>query len=1002
MSVKKLKSFYIFLVTILLLVGCDSDVEEVKSDSTSFIATQIQGSADKVASTALWSHLYRTKNFNFKICLQDAGLSAPLQAQDFSVSASDYAEINRTTDYNGCFNWQDEINYTHSNNESEIERNYIIKNKIDNTQKSFKLILNPWTGKVNDARYYNSSSVNIKSLTRNNNLHLDGFSLQSINGAHFEYLLNITPKLRRVTLDGEVSENIFGKGFFNLKIDILKENDSDDSKLIKVASISKEVILKDGKIKTNLISNRLAALAQGHTTFHFIIELLPISTRDLSLYKGVLKSRDIEAATATDLREFTNTYSQFTQKTIIEAEATSLNKELSFEVESIQNISLGPLIEDSYNQSNIKTVRINFNACLIDKNQNDGMAPLANTIIKVSSIIDDKRDSLQRETKTNSSGCLDSFIVIDYDQQNSVAEWKPYKIEFTAIEGKYRNKIATRVIGVNPRSKVKVGYDLDRESAPAAISVQKPSLYLGNVGYQHNGNNTNKFLVDKYFNLTLKKKINLVLNPKLYIHSPNEVEARPTPLTYGKYLLKVGILFPKGKEAIYDGNNLNDFYVLSAAKSEISVDINGKAEVDLELPFKSSEIQYLGAQQMLYIELSPKNETSTIETTSFIGKFSPLKNKNYSLIKLEKGPELSNIKEKIHTMAMNEVKIPGTDIINYYPESTLTMYRDSLKDTIKHKNGTTDFIFKNINEFNKTLKNEISNTDLRTLSTYNSAIKNSILKKFCSTLYPKRGISNCLKSPKDYIRTKPTQHVETLRRTSKVYNENNELIGDYSKAKYVSSMPSKISRSKAFAVREGERYYDGQGARNATSFSAGLNPFYMGVFATASKSYEMYKVKDEGHMQVAFGGNSAQMTLPELSVDNLKLSFNANVNECAIIRRVDDKKLIHLCFEEPAITSITEEWFFISESADTNNTALSNGQTANDFRFRQVIRGKTNFNNLWSNIEREAILLVVKDMEKVELSNIFKKYQVQDVTGLPFESYNDNSFPGLFTPERKY
>jgi len=988
MSVKKTNSFYILLLLAFTLVSCKSDVKEVSVSDTSFSASQVQGSSQEISSNEAWSHLYRMKNFNFKTCLQDSGVAAPIQAQEFTISSNSYAQKIIKTDYNGCLVWQDEVSYTHSKVESEISKTYTIKNNRDNSQSDITIIVNPWTGNVFDSRYYNSVTTNKQLLSEESNLFIENFRIQALNGKNFEYLLNLTPKLRRSSLKGSISEYITGSGSFNLEINIYKEQDSDDQTLVKVASIEKVVQLKDSSIKTNLNSNRLATLADVHTTFHFEVNLTPIDTNDISSYKGVIKSRDIQAASATDLREFSGDYSNYVNKSIVEAKINENSKRNSFIVEKIHSIHLGAIVKDSYNSSSIKTVRVNFNACLIDKNKADGMAPLANTLIQISN----------SHERTDKNGCLSSFIVIDFDQDNPESKWNSHQITFRALDGKYKGLETKRVVGINPFSKNKVGYDLDRETPPEELESQKPSIYLSNFGYEHNGNNTNKFLVDKFFHLTLKKKIRLTLYPKLYAQNANELESKPRPLTHGDYNLKVAVLFPKENEVKFDGSDLSQFFVLSSTQTVVSVDVDGKIETNLEIPFKASEVQYLGAESLFYIEMTPKNEKSAITKSTFIGKFEPLKDNSYSLTKLEESEELNEIRKHVNKIAKYDSKVPGHEVVEFYPESTLDMFRHKLNDIVRSEKGTTQFIYNNLSEYNNSSSVNIKKSELRTLTNHNGLVRKSLLSKFCLKLY-NEDVKRCMKDPRSYIMTSASQHINSLRRAENIVNKENKVVGTYKKANYISSLPSTISRSKAFAVREGERYYKGGGEHRGTSFSAGLNPFYMGIFASASKSYEMYTVEDEGALQVAFGGNSAAMSLPELKVDNLKLSFSANVNDCAVIKRIDNLKLIHLCMDEPSVKNITEEWFFISEASSTENTAMSNGQTANDFRFRQVIRGRANFNKLWNNLENEAIMLVVQDMDKMELSNTFKKYQVKGIKGLPFESYNDNSFPGLFTPE---
>ena len=246
----------------------------------------------------------------------------------------------------------------------------------------------------------------------------------------------------------------------------------------------------------------------------------------------------------------------------------------------------------------------------------------------------------------------------------------------------------------------------------------------------------------------------------------------------------------------------------------------------------------------------------------------------------------------------------------------------------------------------------------------------------------------------------PSVHVVELYKAKKQLNEFGEVVGTYAKAKYMKSTTSKITRVKTHAVREGNRWYKGAGERKATGFSTGFSPFFMGVAATAMKSYELYKVEDEGDLQMVFGGTSASINLPDLDVNTLKVRAKATVKECITVANSIKDRAIHLCSDTLRKRYIQEEWFFIGESQTIKNSALSDGNKVGNGNFKQVIRGRASFEKLWRNLKRESVLLVVQELDNMALSSTFKDYQIEGINGIPFESFVDSSFPGMIVPAK--
>ena len=234
--------------------------------------------------------------------------------------------------------------------------------------------------------------------------------------------------------------------------------------------------------------------------------------------------------------------------------------------------------------------------------------------------------------------------------------------------------------------------------------------------------------------------------------------------------------------------------------------------------------------------------------------------------------------------------------------------------------------------------------------------------------------------------------------------QNGKVVGKQY-AQVISQDNGKVYRGDAFFAAYGNRYARSWGKRTSWGTHGGVDiipdlPFMLGIKAGYGIEIFAFDGKENSNMQMDYDRSFTQRTKVNLDYNSITLRFKAKVRHCtALTSKTGIKRKIHLCQKEDQYkNSLLETWYFIGRTDMRANSVLADGNTpASDYE-HQVIRGRYNYNQIWSKYKKEDVYMVIEQLGTADLASSFKDVLRERPFNTPNESRSDNSFPGLLLP----
>lgn len=722
----------------------------------------------------------------------------------------------------------------------------------------------------------------------------------------------------------------------------------------------------------------------------------------------------------------------------------------SLRVSSV-NISKGYHLSDNYNSSATRTIISDIEVCFVEQTNNT--ISLQDTYFEVS-VNNNKNNPREEifitEIETDSRGCIQFSLPVKYNLF-SHEKWIPHNINMKALNGRHQGEIINRLIAINPWSERGFSRDLHRQNLPQSYAgnhenaTESPEIYIGRVAYSNEGNNLDKLIINKFLNLGLNKTYHFTVWPKVKKLTGFDTNTPLKPITFGNYKLVIDLLSPNREQVSYTNIDLNDWDILSSSKEQVTVRPDGKISTDVNFPIMAHDSYRLTFKNLILVRLVPLDEdTSHLQEQVFAAPFFGLyEGADLFTVKLPK--EDYNFTQE-NKQELKQLRALGVEHIMKGLEDNLPspkeLFRQEFKKEAKSVSPSAMVFTGNLEELNRRLPlneniatdwseipesykedhyTELSMHQLHSMARTSTRTPQQVLRIFCRHLYEvpvQRGLfanlrltneqkeeieeyEKCLETPDEYLQAMPLQHIHRII-PFRERNPDGSIRSE--RLARLASTPERggvFKGSGAFATT-GERYGHTFGERDATGYHGGIDlapsiPFFG---ARAGYGYEFFKY--EGHEQGRMdwmADRTSTLRNIEFTYESIELNFRAEVHACSTVRRKSNLNRVHVCENDTSIKSINEKWYFIGQANQRQNGVLADANPSLEEHTSMVIRGAANYKATWGQFKDESHLLIISQLKTLPMAEGMIEIRARGTREWLFESYIDNSFPGLIIPD---
>lgn len=621
----------------MTLAACSLPKPEQKKDDGAGGATFVVKSADGLAQseeTAGEFSIPKAKIYNFNVCLQDLVREKPIPGQDFRIVETD---VTKTTDSNGCVSWSEklEFNYLAQSTYVRIERTVQAKG-FQRGSRKIELAINPWSHGEDTSKAIDLSKNQVAVLVKEPSemrLRLKGRNdkdqaqtrrivLEDLRlivadekltaqGLSLTYQLAGVPSIRLSKMNGQMFLQPLTAGRFNARLQLIHQDVANGQERRRTIFQSE---LKEQKLANGALSLRFPLILPDVPTSGQIqlgLTLEPVGAPEgLLAFEGLFPVGDHRAIKSAAMLKISPLASQ-NEDFKIAAYAPPANDTVTMQVDGVTTTV--PAANGHVQRAKVEADRFQFalirrgaenatekevvyrvKTCLRSGVDQEG---LRSRKIRVTKFRTEGTDAAETvELVTDNSACLAWYETIKvkyYDCQrflkgtvtleNADLGWKE-NFAYIVNPWEYQGTFAMDSRDIDPKENVKLLCEGDKKIKG---QIDLDSYAYTTLSYD--------YAIDAHLNLSVKKKIQFRLDPKVLLYSSlaSGIMDRQ-PLRDGPYLLRALVV----RNRDYDSNNS---YVTHAEKL-VQV-MGGRLATDVE--FATSDLKALRNRNTLLVDLNP-------------------------------------------------------------------------------------------------------------------------------------------------------------------------------------------------------------------------------------------------------------------------------------------------------------------------------------------------------------------------------------------------------------
>lgn len=541
------------------------------------------------------------------------------------------------------------------------------------------------------------------------------------------------------------------------------------------------------------------------------------------------------------------------------------------------------------------------------------------------------------------------------------------------------------------------------------------ALDISNIKASIDTDDLEGYYLDENLQLSITKAFRVEFHPTVILPGSSIMGRTPTPLTHGKLEVKVHLYSPNKAGLSFENPDLSQFTHLASDQATLEVRPDGLVSKTFKFPMAINRSPLLRLKTLLIVEATPIEGAAGVSAETFSAEFYPLATAN-----------------QVTAFSQRE----NQDIYNYLPDPKYSDQRglmprigdgvQALKTTLQHFSSLRGhkFISKKLSEVsNQSIDAKLARLTNSSVAGLNEAdmrimmssrnIPKTILKKLCREFFPVSMIQRelnwgrfqdqivggeqwraCLENPQAYIKTSPSDHVESFLKT--------EQVGDITVTKptFISQARGDIFRGVGFFAAFGDRSSVGEGDRDANTVETHVGfelsiPFIASIGIGGDRTHSVYQAREKAEMQSSFERQYTQQSDIELEYNRITLEFLARMRRCISASSEAAKKTMLICDDNDRLARVQENWYFIGDTRLNKIGVITNNTLPDSVEMAQVIRGEASLKKIWGDFRTEDRALVLEKLDEPAQGILQKPLSEQLVTE---DSFVDIGFPGVIIP----
>jgi len=1033
------KVLTLFLLS--LLVACSSKIEEQDSNSSLNSFTVGEIAMTSVESTPLssdWKDIPSVIHINLKTCLTDKILFHPLINESLEVGGDGTRSV-VLSDMKGCISWKESLAFNFFEKEKSISFKKIISGlSVHKGSFEIPLSINPWSSKngiFRDLRYDSDvqEAVSYESFLKSDNAQSAAIYVQGLSISYKEdkfindtfshnYHLQADLKLKRIGKNNELLYVDLLSGKYQLVVEMYQ----------KIRKTGKLVLLVRDEITVMQNSKKLESdfnltfdkAYSPNNIYQVAITLIPLeSSGNISPVTVIMPIQNFYQFNTASLehKKKAEIDDQVINKVENKEDLVKSNfpkNKFGFTISNI-DFNEGPIKGVTFKGSSERTRMFGVKFTVLNPADK---GPIKDSSFKISMLdpSDPAKTIFLQNSLTTVWGVVNAQIPVTYDMY-AAQEWKKIVLVVEALDDRFSTEVngvsvplnEKRLLSFNPwMTSGQSAFDIDREVNPEEKDIPAPRIFLNGIDYQYRGNLDTSYQINSNLNLSLKKQYQIKIKPQIQKFHDYAGERPADSIVFGDYQLEFAIFVPNTQDLDEEVLDKRKMHLLTVTSKKVTVKPDGEIETMIELPFWIDETSYLSYKLIGVVVLKSLDKKTTlkpaIETFPFFGLSNGTTAKTHYVRDID--DETKAIIANIGTLPILN-KIPKSVTKNSLAvmKEDKTVEHFELKDFNARSPLNNVAWNKNKNRNYDRYNSEVSDLNLKMLTSETAKMPNAVMKNLCRHFYQLptvkeeknnhghiilvevggRDFNQCLINPGEYIETRALQHVL-------------EILGKQ-KATIVPGLEVKqatLVDGMSYSASSGERDYFGTNESSSISKKVSWNmdiipPLLFDFSLGKTASWEVGETAQKGKSSGADTSFSVNTSNISLSFDRLVLGFNANIMECVLIKATKNNlKPIHLCRNDSRPTQLHEKWFFVGKTDSRNHSVISDATEIGDGEFNQCVRGEITFNRMWAQFKESKSKLMLR---KIKSTNFMEKSIFEEQEKEEFALF-DNTAPGIIYP----
>lgn len=939
------------LLLALVLNACSKDKPDEPSaaELATFIADPVSGEADESATKSTFAALASERLVHFTVCLKDAAALAPVVGFPFRIrKGTEELKLRQpNTDQSGCLHWSERYQFSPTQQEAFLEEERTIEAVAQHQgQVTVRVGVNPWRKGSAAVRDLSTKDA---PLTRKHGESAEATASLAVDGV--ETLLEIVkssgptpaarlrvtfePKLRRLGLNGAPVFEPLTSGNFDLSARVIAVGAGGEFPFTSVLN-AQGVGFNQGSVRAEAKVEILRKLNRREMSLELEFTATPVDAAGLKAVHGRVPLGRMSSLSLSGKGPL---------------------KERPLNLAGVQAPSTAPASAgDAAPAASIELGRVSAKEVVVKQLDSSGRPRVIEVEFRaaVRNGISQEPVLAQKFKITDAQGEQEVLS----DEEDGTLKWKqcyefdffakqePVRKEFrvTPVDGYYGSRPVRRAVWLNFwefESPGQVAIDEEKDGAPSPSVASQGGAAELTISSSFFAFVERSFQVDEHLNLTTTRKYRVELAPEIRRLSRTKGWLSPQGLGNGRFQVRF----------LLETNDRDNPEVIDAQTLELE-SRNGKINAAVEFHFP--DVRYVASRASLSIQVLPLDRSTSLVSAPYEGTFEM----GGAPVRMEARASEITARMALAPKANGLLRVPATEL------------------------------FVRTNKHEKLDAARLAALGIKEpeLARYASSGIKSGLAGLCSLFFEESSFNpfsqskRCQRDPSSWLSFVNTLHVRKVYRAEQSGSVEPSSISLSAGVSQGASESRGESRSSSDSVSATANVQGSVPLLNLVGLNIGVG-FGYGHSVTFSKSYS----RDRSQ-----GKNRSYGESKSLSVDEVQMAVDADLDQCAIVTALDapaEKRRAYMfCVEKPVRKKFTEHYYYVAQGS-SNNPVSDEGVALKERPLTALVRGKARYEQFKKLLQDPQVTL-----------NLETSLPLPHDLWKEAERRYDGYFPGLLTP----